>query len=124
MGPPWKAFAAEVVVLFLMGTACTFVAGIWINDKNSQLTAAGAMHVAMTVGIVVASVLLSLGGALAFWRLKPLLWAVGVVSAVFGGTPGAVMLALLAAISTHFTTNKLRMIFGFYLPDRSSGSDQ
>ncbi len=121
---PWKAFAAEAVGLFLMGMACTFVAGIWINDKNSQLAAAGATHVAMTVGIVAASVLLSLVGALAFWRLKPLLWAVGVVSAVFGGNPGVVMLALLAAIITYFATNKLRMIFGFYLPDKSSGADQ
>jgi Na+/melibiose symporter-like transporter len=121
---PWKAFAAEVVGLFLMGMACTFVASIWINDENSQLAAAGAMRVAMTVGVVAASVLLSLVGALAFWRLKPLLWAVGVVSAVFGGNPGVVILALLAAIITYYVTNKLRMIVSFYVPDKSSGSDQ
>jgi ABC-type proline/glycine betaine transport system permease subunit len=125
MRSPWKAFFGETALLFVLGLACTFVARIWMDDKNSQLSSAETMHISMRVGVVIASLLIGLIGSLLFWRLKPLLGAVGVGAVLFSSSkPEIALLALLAAVATYQTTSKLRMIFGFYLPNKRADTDE
>lgn len=120
MKSAWKAFAAEAAALFLLGMACTYVAGTWLEAKHIRPEAVNVTRPAMIVGIAAASALLSLLGAWRFWRLKPLLWAVAVMSGLFAGNPGAALLGLLISVTVYWVVSKVRMLVGFYQPSQST----
>lgn len=123
MTSPWKAFAAEVAALLVIGAACTFIAGTWFEHKDVQPDAVNVMRLAMFVGVAAAAVLLSVIAALKFWRLKPLMWAVGVMSIVFTGHPGKAVVVLAASAIVYWTLTKVRILLGFYLPASDTKSD-
>ncbi len=68
--------------------------------------------------------IISVIGALCFWRLQPLMWAVALCSALISGNPVITIVAPVLASATYVLTNKLRMLLGFYWPHKRAGTEE
>jgi len=119
----WKAFLIYCCLLSALSLGGAWISGQLLESKKLVIAESEQVTLAMFLGSLGASLILSIVGAFRGWQLSHFLAAVAIVSGLFGGSVAAATVVVILAAIVSLAAAKIVQVFFFYFSASATSQD-
>lgn len=110
----WIAFLIYCFLLALLSLAGAWILGQLMEDKKLVFSESQQVSLAIFLGSLGASLILSIVGAFRRWRLSHFLAAVALIAALLGGNVAAATVIVVLTAIVSLLAEKIVQVFFYY----------